>query len=414
VARTRRLIGLFTLLALVAIVIGVGLVDLPLPRSTGSSPAEQPLAGVRAAASTVLLRVGSGAPAGGELAFLALEPGGNLVVTDRARKSILRFDATGHLLSEWGPRLGELNLTEPAGVAVQGDTFYVLDRGTPRVVRLDASGQVQATFSLEPLGTYGLNGLAVDPSGNVYAADTGRNRILVLSPAGALLRLVGRGGSGLGEFTQPMGLTFLPDMSFVVTDWENSRLERWDSSFNATDAWSIGFHAWGVAADADGRVYAPDADRRRIVVYTPRGDQLGELGAPGSSVIDVTPRQVAIGPAQPRSLYVLGGEGIARLDLDNTPLPAQGGGDADLLSPIVLVLLLALPVLAVLARRRGARRSVAPTPHGEVRLHTEDAAQREQHQAHADQDLLVTHQPERKQHTRDQDNQTVRDRQPRH
>jgi sugar lactone lactonase YvrE len=409
------LIGLFTLLALVAIVIGMGLVDLPLPRSTGGSPAERPLAGVRAAASTLLLRVGSGSPAGGELAFLALEPGGNLVVTDRARKSVLRFDATGHLLSEWGPRLGELSLAEPAGVAVHGDTFYVLDRGTPRIFLMDASGRVQATFSLEPLGTYGLNGLAVDPSGNVYAADTGRNRILVLSPTGALLRQVGRGGTGLGEFTQPMGLAFLPDASFVVTDWENNRLERWDTSFTATDAWSTGFHAWGVAADADGRVYAPDADRRRIVVYTPRGDQLGELGAPGSTGIDVTPRQVAIGPAQPKSLYVLGGEGIVRVDLDNTPPPAQGSGDADLVSPIVLVLLLGLPVLAVLLRRRRAQReSVAAAPHGEVRLHTEDAAQREQQQAHADQDLLVTHQPERKKHTRDQDNQTVRDRQPRH
>ena len=32
---------------------------------------------------------------------------------------------------------------------------------------------------------YGLNGVAVDAGGNVYVADTGRNRILVFSPTGS-------------------------------------------------------------------------------------------------------------------------------------------------------------------------------------------------------------------------------------
>ena len=221
--------------------------------------------------ATTLVRVGNGVPAGSDLAFLAVEPAGNLVVTDRARKSVLRFDASGHLLSEWGPRLGELALSEPAGVAVDGDAYYVLDRGSPRIFRLDANGRLQSSFSLEAQGTYGLNGLAVDPDGNLYVADTGRNRILVYSPSGALLRQFGHQGSGLGEFTQPMALAFLPDGSFVVSDWENSRLERWDHAFTATDAWSIGFHAFGVAADQDGRVYAPDPERRRVEVYSSTG-----------------------------------------------------------------------------------------------------------------------------------------------
>src|SRR5215467_12716749 len=141
VARTRRLIGLLCLLALVVIVIDVSGFEIRLPRVGGGNSASTQaiLPGVRAVASTPLLRVGNGAPAGGDLAFLATEPNGNLVVSDRARKSILRFDAAGHLLSEWGPRLGETQLSEPAGVAVQGGAYYVVDRGTPRVFRLDGS-----------------------------------------------------------------------------------------------------------------------------------------------------------------------------------------------------------------------------------------------------------------------------------
>ena len=96
---------------------------------------------------------------------MAVEPGGNLVVSDSKRHTVMRFDPTGHLLSEWGPRLGDTLLAEPAGVAVQGDNFYVLDRGTPRIFRLDATGRLQDIMSLESFGTYGLNGLAVDPAG---------------------------------------------------------------------------------------------------------------------------------------------------------------------------------------------------------------------------------------------------------
>ena len=114
-----------------------------------------------------------------------------------------------------------------------------------------------------------MNGLAVAPDGNLYVADTGRNRILVYSPSGALVRQFGHQGTGLGEFTQPMAIAFLPDGSFVVSDWETSRLERWDRAFTATDAWSIGFHAFGIAADSTA-ASTPGRRNRRIEVYGDR------------------------------------------------------------------------------------------------------------------------------------------------
>jgi DNA-binding beta-propeller fold protein YncE len=402
VARTRRLIGLLCLLALVAIVVDVSGFEIRLPRpGGGASSASAPsgptsLPGVRAAASTVLLRVGSGAPPGGDLAFLAAEPNGNLLVSDRARKSILRFDPSGHLLSEWGPRLGDTELSEPAGVAVQGGAYYVIDRGLPRVFRLDDSGRVLNTFSLEAQGVYGLNGLAIDSSDNLYVSDTGRNRILVLAPTGGVVKQFGRGGSGLGEFTQPMMLAFLPDGSSVVADWENSRLEHFDATFNALDAWSLGFHPWGVAVDQYGRIYTADTEKRRVVAYTPRGDVLGEMGGPsGGLSIDVSPRQVAVGPGLPVTLYALGSEGVARLDLENTAPPPQGGSDIDLVSPLLFLLLLAVPAVALLSRRSRPR-SVGSAPHRPVGLDAEDGTQRQQQQASADQPLLVPHQTERK------------------
>ena len=112
----------------------------------------------------------------------------------------------------WRPR----GSSSPRGVAVAGDSYYVVDRGMPRIFRLDNTGQPQAVIDLQPLGAYGLNGVAVDAGGNVYVADTGRNRILVFSPAGQLVKQVGHGGTDLGGFTQPMMLAFAPDGSLFV------------------------------------------------------------------------------------------------------------------------------------------------------------------------------------------------------
>jgi sugar lactone lactonase YvrE len=391
-ARTRHLVGLVTLFTLVVIALAVTGFELPVPRFGGASQAPA-FQGVKAVAAATLLR----AAAGGELAFMAVEPSGNLIVSDARRRSVMQFDSTGQLLTEWGPRLGGLELTEPAGVAVFDNSFYVLDRGTPRIIRLDATGQPQALLDLQSLGPYGLNGLAVDAVGNLYAADTGRNRILVFSPGGQLLKQLGRGGSDLGAFTQPMMLAFGPDGSFVVADWENGRLERFSAAFEPTDAWSVGFRPFGVAIDASGRVYAPDFEHRRVEAYTPQGGALGELGASGGPAIDLAPKQVAVAPGGQPSLYVLGADGIQRLDLANTPPPPQGGTDVgDLLSVVALVLMLLLVGFAVLSRRE-RRRLLHPALDGKVGLDAKYGAQRQYQQAEADQEFLIADQAKGKQ-----------------
>jgi DNA-binding beta-propeller fold protein YncE len=396
----RLVVGLLTAGALIAILVGVTGFELPWPRLGTGNTQRPPLPGVRAIAASTLLRVGSGAPPGGELAFLAVEPSGNLFVSDSRRHTLMRFDPSGHLLSEWGPRFGDVILDQPAGVAVQGDNFYVLDRGTPRIFRLDAAGRLQATLSLESLGTYGLNGLTTDLAGNVYAADTGRNRILAFSPTGQLLRQVGRGGTDLGGLTQPWMLAFAPDGSFFVADWENSRVQRWNTSFEATDAWPTGFHPSSVAVDPIGRLFVPDTERRRIEVYSAQGVVLGEMGVPGSPLLDVAPRQVAVGRADRLSVYALGGDGIVRLDLENIAAPPPGGAAVEGVSLAVLGLLVAVLVFAVLSRR--ARRaslagSLGAALDRPVRLDAKNGAEPDHQQPRADENFLIAHQTEREQ-----------------
>jgi sugar lactone lactonase YvrE len=394
--RTRQLVGLLTLLALIVIVLGVTGVQVPVPGAGGNQPA---LPGVKARAASSLLR----APVGGELAYLTVEPGGNLVVTDAKRATVLRFDPAGQQLSGWGPLLGDVELAEPAGVAVAGDSYYVLDRGMPRIFRLDSTGQIQGVVNLQQYGPYGLNGLAVDAAGNLYAADTGRNRILVLSPSGQLLKQIGHAGSDVGGFTQPYMLAFGPDGGFFVADWENKRIERFDASGTGTDAFSTGFSAFGLAVDQLGRVFAPDFEHKRIEVYSPQGASLGEIGGPDAPIVATPPKQVALAPTSQPSLYVLSADQIQRLDLDNTPPPPQASGGPDLLSALAIGLMLAVLALAIMSRRQRQRRPTASLLGGHVPLerpvglHAENGAQRQHQEAQANEDLLIAHQTEGKQ-----------------
>jgi hypothetical protein len=78
---------------------------------------------------------------------------------------------------------------------------------------------------------------------------------------------------------------------------------------------------------------------------------------------------VAVARSGQPSLYVLGGQGIQRIDLENTAPPPQGGGDVDLVSLLVIGAMLAIVVFAVVSRRQ--RRSaglLGPTLDRPVRL----------------------------------------------
>lgn len=390
----RRIVGLVTLVVLV--LIGAGVAGIGPPAQRADTGVHQ----VRAVATTILAEAGDGLPDGSELAFLALDPAGTLVVSDVGRTSVLRFDPAGHLLTEWGPRFGGATLETPAGVAAVGDTVYVLDRGSPRVLGLDLNGRLRLTLSLEPFGTYGLNGLAADAMGNLYVADTGRNRILVFSPSGALLRTIGRPGSDLGGLTQPMMVAFAPDGGLAIADWENSRIALWSASVVPTATFSTGFHPFGVAVDSAGRVYVPDTARRKIVVFAPDGTLLTEIGGLNAAdVLGIAPRQLVVGGRL--SVYVLGAAGLARLDLEETPEVVRSGGQVDVLSLVAIAAMLGLVVVAFAqrrARRQGLRGlQVGSASNGPVGLDAKDGAERQNQQPRGHEDLLVAHQAEREQ-----------------
>ena len=145
-----------------------------------------------------------------------------------------------------------------------------------------------------PLGE--VQAVAIDAAGNVFAADTGNNLVVKISPTGVLTVVAGngiRGFSGDGgpatsaSLNQPTSVTVDIAGNLFIVDKDNQRIRKvtpggtittvagnGDFGFTgdggaATSA-SLNFPR-GVAVDADGNLYIADTYSNRIRKVTPGG-----------------------------------------------------------------------------------------------------------------------------------------------
>lgn len=178
-------------------------------------------------------------------------------------------------------------------------------------------------------------GISTDPSGNVYVADTGNNRIQKFDGHGKLLTFIGGFGWGSEQFQRPLDICADNGLDVFVADYENNRIERYDKDLNwissivsnsAVDdrlqfafpnSVSISIHGdlfivdnenkrvlkmntlrepvisfggfdWGQGAlsapsrvfvSKNDKVYVSDADKSSVFVYDYYGNYLSQIGA---------------------------------------------------------------------------------------------------------------------------------------
>ncbi len=65
------------------------------------------------------------------------------------------------------------------------------------------------------------------PWGDILVADTGNSRLIRFTSSGELIEIIGRGGAGPGEYSQPNTICFIPNSTdFFVSDQGNMRVSR--------------------------------------------------------------------------------------------------------------------------------------------------------------------------------------------
>jgi sugar lactone lactonase YvrE len=220
---------------------------------------------------------------------VALDSSGNLYIADSANNVVRMVSSSGTITTFAGDNTvgysGDMalatgaQLSNPVGVvADSAGNVYIADAGN-NVIRQVYSGNI-VTYAE---GFTQPDAVAVDSAGNIYVADTQGRRIVKYSNSGVYTTIA---GNGYGEFSgdngpgpsaalyDPMGLTVDPSGNVYIADTFNGRIRKVTPSGVITTiagngtlyfsgdggpATQAALHfPHGVAVDLSGNVYITD------------------------------------------------------------------------------------------------------------------------------------------------------------
>lgn len=151
-------------------------------------------------------------------------------------------------------------------------------------------------------------GLCFDRRGRLYVADTGNDRIVVLSSEGQRLYEIGHRGWGAGGLDGPVDVVVGSDLIVFVVDGGNERIEKFSVEGDPVGSVPLPgeetlWRPAGAVIGATGDLYLSDLERDRVVRLNRLGRISLELGGYGrwEGQFD-NPRGLAL--ADDQSLYV--------------------------------------------------------------------------------------------------------------
>jgi sugar lactone lactonase YvrE len=233
---TAHLIHILAACGLAALLLGACVREKPHPATTP--------AGWRASVATL---AGDGSPgfadgAARESRFgnpfgVAVARDGSIYVADAGESNRLRkLTPQGEVSTLAGGREGfadgvgaSVSFNTPSALAVDGEgNLYVADTGNNRIRRVTPDGRATtlagdgiAGFRDGPAAQAEFDapvGVAVDPQGNVYVADTYNDRIRVVSKDGVVKTIAGAGSPGYADGDAPTAALFDTPCAVAVSD----------------------------------------------------------------------------------------------------------------------------------------------------------------------------------------------------
>jgi sugar lactone lactonase YvrE len=205
--------------------------------------------------------IGDGAPAAASILRwpgpLVFDNAGNLYISDSGNASIRKVTPDGFIttvagtgvpgFSGDGGSAGQAQLSADlvALVLDAGGNLYIADSGNNRIRMISAADGsintiVDGTTLPLPETQFGFTGLALDNTGNLYIADGGQSQLYRIAPDGTFTVIAGTGSyadTGDGGPATQAALKF----------------------------------PWGLYVDASGAIYVSDPDANRIRIITPDG-----------------------------------------------------------------------------------------------------------------------------------------------
>src|SRR5439155_1431400 len=191
---------------------------------------------------------------------VALDPAGNLYIADQGNSRIRKVTPGGTISTyagtdtpgfsgDGGPATAA-QLNVPVGVAVDpAGNLYIADSGSSRIRKVGPGGTI-STYAGGGGGTPGFLGdggpatatqltvplaVALDPAGNPDIADLALHRTLPVSPGGTISTYAGSGTPGFlgdggpataAQFREPSGVALDPAGNLYIADTYNNRIRK--------------------------------------------------------------------------------------------------------------------------------------------------------------------------------------------
>ena len=205
-----------------------------------------------------------------------------------------------------GTRAGEFNY--PTGVAVdpQG-ILYVADSYNHRVQRFTPDGGVSAIGSRGAAHRQFLSpqDVAVDEQGSFYVLEQGNNRVQKFTSSGVLCLVFGRPGHLAGELYGPTGIAVARSGLIYIADTGNARVQVFSPAGEFLGLVGVLPGArrltspQSIALDEMDHLYIADTFTNRVLHFDPMGRFVGELGGALHMPSGIMPRLV-----EPRAVAV--------------------------------------------------------------------------------------------------------------
>lgn len=229
---------------------------------------------------------------------IVIDGSGNLIIAEAGNGSIRKLNASTWVTST----ISSKTLFSPRGVALDGGNIYVTDTAIHAIRKVTTLGVVSFVAGRIPSGTTnGIGaaasfnspeGMAVDPSGNVFIADTANHTIRKVTADGTVTTFAGTAGTGGSTdginalFRSPAGACSDPLGNIYVADTGNHTIRKITpdgvvTTFAGTAGVKATTNGTGAAArfneprdlvmDSAGNLFVTDSKNHMIRKITPAG-----------------------------------------------------------------------------------------------------------------------------------------------